>query len=113
MEELLQTVQTNWPVIVEYALMFVAYFLVFLYKSKINNTNRDLRTVFKDNVKLLKDAESKLRDDVMIQLEQSIKAYNSAISLIADLERRILVQEKTMNALLGGEDDETDTNTET
>lgn len=113
MEEFLQTIQTNWPVIVEYALMFVAYFLVFLYKNKINNTNRDLRTVFKDNVKLLKDAESKLRDDVNIQLGQSIKAYNSAISSIADLERRILVQEKTMNALLGGEDDETDTNTET
>ena len=48
MEEFKQYIVQNWPTIVEYAIMVVAYFLFFLYRSKVSGTRRDLTVMFKE-----------------------------------------------------------------
>lgn len=48
MEEFKSYIVQNWPTIVEYAIMVVAYFLFFLYKAKVSGTRRDLTVMFKE-----------------------------------------------------------------
>lgn len=111
MEELKQIIITHWPTIVQYALMFVAYFLVFLYKSKVNNTKTNLTTLFKDTVAHLSKTETGLREDIAVQLELSKAKYQAAVDEIADLKARIETQEKAIDALIGGTYEETCTDT--
>ena len=109
MEELKQIIITYWPTIVQYVLMFVAYFLVFLYKS---NTKTNLTTLFKDTVTHLSKTETSLRDDISVQLELSKAKYQAAVDEIADLKTRIETQERAIDALIGGTYEETCTDTD-
>ena len=107
MEELKQIIITHWPTIVQYALMFVAYFLVFLYKNKITNTKTNLTTLFKDTVAHLSETETSLRNDISAQLKLSKAKYQAAVDEIADLKVRMETQEKVIKALIGGTYEET------
>lgn len=100
MEEIKLFIAEYWPTIVEYALMFVAYFLVFMFRKYTSGTKQNLnlafgefKTRFADNEKLMQE-----------RLEESQAAYLAAVSKIEKLYSRIETLEETV-ALLSGDDD--------
>ena len=93
MEELKELIVNNWSTILEYALMFVAYFLVFLYKSKVGNAETTLRTLFKEKSTMLQsefaDAKSaylEAREKIVTLEAQLQKTRRALAALIADTE---------------------------
>ena len=51
MEEVKQIIVEHWPEIVSYFFTFVSYFLLFLYRSKVNGTRNNVVTLFKEGNK--------------------------------------------------------------
>lgn len=101
MEELKQIMIQYWPTIVEYAMLGVSYFLVFLYRSIVVNTKDSLTTLFKDNAAQMK-----------AKLAESKADYDAAISQVSDLKARLEKQERIIKALIGDCDESISTNTE-
>lgn len=102
MEELKQIIFTHWSTILEYICMFVAYFLVFLYRNKVHTTKDNLMTIFKENMQTLKTADADLRKTIRTELDLSKKKYNDAVKKIERLERDLANTRKTIEILLEG-----------
>lgn len=110
MEEFLQFKQVvveNWPAIVQYALMFVAYFLVFLFRAKTNGTKRDLTAIFKDTANAMTQSEAQLeqkidtdREYMRKELEESKALYDKAVTIISSFDDKISRLEGAMNILV-------------
>ena len=103
MEEFKQYIVQNWPTIVEYAIMVVAYFLFFLYRSKVSGTRRDLTVMFKEKAQEVTNTDLKLREDVgqtrQIMATELIEAkaqYKAAVDEITDLKARLNRAEKAL-----------------
>lgn len=103
MEEFVQYIVQNWPTIVEYALMVVAYFLFFLYRSKVSGTRRYLTALFKEKAQEVTNTDLKLREDVgqtreimTTELTEAKAHYQAAVNEIADLRARIHRAEKAL-----------------
>lgn len=103
MEEFKLYIVQNWPTIVEYATMVVAYFLFFLYRAKVNGTRRDLTVMFKEKAQEVTNTDLKLREDVgqtrkvmADELTEAKRQYQAAIDEIADLKTRLSRAEKAL-----------------
>ena len=103
MEEFKQYIVQNWPTIVEYAIMVVAYFLFFLYRSKVSGTRRDLTVMFKEKAQEVTNTYLKLREDVgqtrqimATELTEAKAQYKAAVDEIADLKARLNRAEKAL-----------------
>lgn len=96
MEELKLLVTTNWSTIVEYALMFVSYFLVFLYRNKVNGTKMNIDLAFKQFTKKFIENEANSN----AQLEESKALYAAAVNTISKLEQKVKRLEETVACLL-------------
>lgn len=103
MEEFKQYIVQNWPTIVEYAIMVVAYFLFFLYRSKVSGTRRDLTVMFKEKAQEVTNTDLKLREDVgqtrqimATELTEAKAQYKAAVDEIADLKARLNRAEKAL-----------------
>lgn len=94
MEELKQIIVEHWSTIVEYAMLLVSYFLVFLYKSIVNKTKTTLTLLFKTNTKQMQE-----------ELTQSKANYDTAVSKISNLEVQLEKQQRIINALIGDSDE--------
>lgn len=101
MELVLSKITENWQTIVEYLLMFVAYFLVFLYKNKVNITKDNLTVAFKENMSVISKTDKTLREDIHKELEESKLKYNEAVSKISSLENMVHILKDTIKALIG------------
>ena len=106
MEEFKQYITQNWPVIIEYAMMIVAYFLFFLYRSKVTGTKRDLNVMFKEKTGEVTITNENLKKDVnnakMImhkELEEAKIQYQAAIDKIATLEKNFSRLNDTLSEL--------------
>ena len=106
MEKVIELISVNWPTVVQYACMIVAYFLVFLFRGKINATSTNLKQSFKENVAHMKDNEKTFRADMRAQVEESKQKYNAAIDKISTLERELQNTRDTINILIGVMQDE-------
>lgn len=89
MEELKMLIINNWSTILEYALMFVAYFLVFLYKGKVGNTETTLRTLFTEN-----------RTAMKAEFDEARVAYTEARKKIVTLEIQLHQTKRALAALI-------------
>ena len=103
MEEFKQYIVQNWPTIVEYAIMVVAYFLFFLYRSKVSGTRRDLTVMFKEKAQEVTNTDLKLREAVgqtrqimATELTEAKAQYKAAVDEIADLKARLNRAEKAL-----------------
>ena len=103
MEEFKQYIVQNWPTIVEYAIMVVAYFLFFLYRSKVSGTRRDLTVMFKEKAQEVTNTDLKLREDVgqtrqimATELTEAKAQYKAAVDEITDLKARLNRAEKAL-----------------
>lgn len=103
MEEFKQYIVQNWPTIVEYAIMVVAYFLFFLYRSKVSGTRRDLTVMFKEKAQEVTNTDLKLREDVgqtrqimATELTEAKAQYKAAVDEIADFKARLNRAEKAL-----------------
>lgn len=103
MEEFKSYIVQNWPIIVEYAIMVVAYFLFFLYKAKVNGARRDLTVMFKEKAQEVKNTDLKLREDVRQirkvmadELAEAKRQYQAAVDEISDLKARLSHAEKAL-----------------
>ena len=103
MEELITIISTYWPTILQYVMMFLAYFFVFLFKNRVNTTNTNLRTVFKENIANIKKADTELREDVFAQLLESKTSYKAAVDKLAATEMRLAKAEHAIEILLKGD----------
>ena len=106
-KQFIDYVQQNWPMILEYMLMFIAYFLVFLYRSKVKTTKRDLTVLFQDKAKEVVNTDKILRDDMNAtrgimekELAEAKHKYEEAINKISGLESRLCKTEKAFIAML-------------
>lgn len=107
MEEFKQYIVQNWPTIVEYAIMVVAYFLFFLYRSKVSGTRRDLTVMFKEKAQEVTNIDLKLREDVgqtrqimATELTEAKAQYKAAVDEIADLKARLNRAEKALTEII-------------
>ena len=111
MENIKQFIITNWPIILEYTLMFLAYFLVFLYRAKVKNTKTNLTLSMKGQ----KEHLEKVADDLSIQMKtelaESKAKYQAAIDKIETLEADILALHKALKELLFEEVSENESTT--
>lgn len=96
MEELKEAIILYWPTIVQYALMIFAYFLVFLYRSKVNGTSLNFTTLFKEKTQEFIASNSELQKSVNTELVESKAAYQAAIDKIKSLEEKTLHLEKAL-----------------
>ena len=110
MEEFKSYIVQNWPTIVEYAMMVVAYFLFFLYRAKVSGTRRDLTVMFKEKAQEVMNTDIKLREDVgqtrQIMVNELIEAkrkYQEAVDMIGDLKTRLYRTEKALMEIITDE----------
>ena len=101
MEEFKSYIVQNWPTIVEYAIMVVAYFLFFLYKAKVSGTKRDLTVMFKEKAQEVTNTDLKLREDV--ELAEAKRQYQAAVDEISDLKARLNRTEKALIEIIADE----------
>ena len=115
-EYLISFIAENWVVIcrtiVQGAVMGVAYFLIFLYRSKVTGAKRDLSVMFREKTNEVTTADLRLRADVDyardVMQQELIEAktnYQNAINEIADLKRRLTRTEDTVQELIDEEVD--------
>ena len=110
MEEFKSYIVQNWPTIVEYAIMVVAYFLFFLYKAKVSGTRRDLTVMFKEKAQEVTNTDLKLREDVgqtregmANELAEAKRQYQAAVDEISDLKARLNRAEKALIEIIADE----------
>ena len=110
MEEFKSYIVQNWPTIVEYAIMVVAYFLFFLYKAKVSGTRRDLTVMFKEKAQEVTNTDLKLREDVgqtrkvmADELAKAKRQYQAAVDEISDLKARLNRAEKALIEIITDE----------
>ena len=110
MEEFKSYIVQNWPTIVEYAIMVVAYFLFFLYKAKVSGTRRDLTVMFKEKAQEVTNTDLKLREDVgqtrkvmADELVEAKRQYRAAVDEISDLKARLNRAEKALIEIIADE----------
>lgn len=97
MEEIKLFLIEYWPTILEYALMFVAYFLVFMFRKYTSGTKQNLNLAFGEFKTRFADAENNMR----LQLEESQAAYLGAVAKIEKLYARIDALEESVKFLSG------------
>ena len=110
MEEFKSYIVRNWPTIIEYAIMVVAYFLFLLYRAKVNGTRRDLTVMFKEKAQEVTNTDLKLREDVgktrkvmEDELVEAKRQYQAAVDKISDLKARLGRAEKALIELIADE----------
>lgn len=110
MEEFKSYIVQNWPTIVEYAIMVVAYFLFFLYRAKVSGTKRDLTVMFKEKAQEVTNTDLKLREDVgqtqkvmADELAEAKRKYQAAVDEISDLKVRLTRAEKALIEIIADE----------
>lgn len=110
MEEFKSYIVQNWPTIVEYAIMVVAYFLFFLYRAKVSGTRRDLTVMFKEKAQEVTNTDLKLREDVgqtrkvmADELAKAKRQYQAAVDEISDLKARLNRAEKALIEIIADE----------
>lgn len=110
MEEFKSYIVQNWPTIVEYAIMVVAYFLFFLYRAKVSGTKRDLTVMFKEKAQEVTNTDLKLREDVgqtrqvmADELAEAKRQYQAAVDEISDLKARLTRAEKALIEIIADE----------
>lgn len=107
MEDLKTYIVTNWPTIIENAAMVVAYFLVFLYRSKVNMTKRDLSVLFKEKATEVAKTDANLRIELAKtsnlmhrELVEAKAQYQKAVGEIRDLRERLARVEGAVEELI-------------
>lgn len=100
MAEFKSYIIANWSIVANYAMMLVGYFLVFLFKNKVNGTAQNLNLAFTQ----LKDKFSENTEEAKKHLDVSIKKYQEAVATISDLTRKVQRLEETLLILLGDSD---------
>lgn len=106
LEQFRAYVQQNWPQIVEYALLFIQYFLIALYNNKVGSTKRCLNVMFKEKAQVVADTDKALRNDInrdrehiKQELEKSKAAYQAAVNEIKDLRVRLQMTEDVLRIM--------------
>ena len=87
LQQFIEYAQTNYPKIVEYFIICLAYFLIILFRSKIGNTTRNLTAIFKEKAEHVDNTDIALRKDIQLdreyiklQLAESEKQYAAAVA---------------------------------
>lgn len=96
MEEVKQYITQNWSTIVRSAISLVFYFLVFLYRAKVNGTKRDLSVLFKEKARTITHTDIELRKDFAVvqteiknELDEAKKKYDNAVTELVQYRDRL------------------------
>lgn len=100
MEQFQLYVIQNWSTIIEYTMMVVSYFLVFLYNLKVKGTRRDLTVLFKDEARVVRSTDAKLREDMARELCEAKAQYEAAVNRITNVERDLRRAENALRELI-------------
>ena len=105
MEEIVQMIIENHQTIIQYLCMFVAYFLVFLFRSRVNKTKTNLTVAYKES-------DKRLRTDMQKELDTARACYDKAVDMISDLQDEVIMLRNTVKELIGGNNEKTGTITD-
>ena len=83
MENIILVIQNNWQSILEYALMGLMYFLVFLYNNKVGNTRSFLLTHIKEKTLQMDEKHTSASKE----LAEAKAKYEEAVAEIATLKQ--------------------------
>lgn len=95
MNNIVNFVLKNWSPILEYALMFLAYFFVFLYRNKIQGTRNLLQKEYKHNRSYVKKEITAMRDE----REREKAAFDTAVKQIETLSATLKRHENALRIL--------------
>ena len=104
MTELKSFITMYWSTITDWALMIIAYFLVFLFKAKTNGTAQNINLAFTE----LKTKFDENTKNAETQLNASIEKYKEAVDTISILTKKVQRLEETLFILLDDEEAEDD-----
>ena len=101
------------PTIINYGLMFIAYILVFIFRSKVSKTRTSMTILYKDENKKIraevmaakKELQKSVNDAIAKQQSAEEKLAQAELKLIEvreTYEKRIKRLENTIIAFLGG-----------
>ena len=108
MAEIKSFVVTYWSTITEWALMVIAYFLVFLFRGKMSGTAQNLNLAFTQLKTVFNENTLKAKS----QLEESKAKYAEAVGKIEHLERRLAAVDRAICVLLDADKTEESEETE-
>lgn len=113
MEELKILLIEKWPEIIEAVLLGISYFLVFLYRSKVNGSQLSMKSLFKDTKTELTDltieSQNKLLEiykNAKIESDNAVFKYTEAVAKCEACEQRVARLENALIELL--KEDESD-----
>ena len=89
----------NWSSILEKAMIFLAYFFVFLYKKKMQNTRTVLTTEYKTNRKAFSDYSDKLEK----KYQENYRLFNEKVGEIEEIQRKLARHEQALKILTTGD----------
>lgn len=96
MEEVKQIITEHWPEIVSYFATFVGYFLIFLFRSKINGTQKNLIALYKETA----DAAAKENGVRQKEMRAARKEFLDAKREYEEAIKRLKNVEDALNVLL-------------
>ena len=95
MEKIMHLIVENWSTILEYLMMFLAYFFVFLYRNKSINTSNLLKTEYKTvNANLSEKYRENLqtfndRCNELESMKQMLLRHDEVLQILIDTEVKI------------------------
>lgn len=96
MEEVKQIITEYWPEIVSYFATFVGYFLIFLFRSKISGTQKNLIALYRETT----DASTKENAIRQKEMRAARKEFLDAKREYEEAVKRLKNVEDALNVLL-------------
>lgn len=101
------------PTIINYGLMFIAYVLVFIFRTKVNKTRTSMTILYKDESKKVRTDIAKSKEELQALVNTAVAKQQAAEKALICAEehftetckiyeKRIARLENTITAFLGG-----------
>ena len=104
MEQFKEIISLYWPQILECAMFALCYFLVFLFRNKVNGSTKSMRALFKENVDTIINEKTTMQTELTVRKQE----YDRAIAKVETLEQQI----KSLTKILTELTEEVDTDAE-
>lgn len=114
MEVVKQFFLEHLPTIISYGLMFIAYILVFIFRTKVNKTRTSMTILYKDESKNVRRDIAKSKEELQTLVDDAVAKQQAAEEALIRAEehftetckiyeKRIARLENSIIAFLGGE----------
>lgn len=100
MEQLETFIATYGKDILYYVAMFLAYFLIFIFKNKVSHTRDNLNMSMTEQLSFVKQTDQGLRDLVQDRLLEAESRYKKAVEKVEAFNDRVVNIERMLEIFL-------------